>query len=268
LANDIITHDTRYLRPDATSPEKFLRLPKEHIAYARKHNLDINELEALRTFIRRGEPIPDGSELRYFCQYKYAYEECRRMAPTMKIMEWLKGVAISNHYLYKDYLRFCRDLGYDMSDRSVLFPKDIKAAHDREMKRYKINQDKQKDQAIMDRYLKDMMKHGYQSEGLIIRPPVNMQEIIHEGAALHHCVGTYADLVATGKTTILLIRSAEAPEVPFFTAEWKENRLIQCRGNHNCPPTPAVAEFMKAWENRKAKKTADNRVRVMATAAI
>jgi len=185
----------------------------------------------------------------------------------MKIAEWIKSSPAGQYHLYFDYLRFCQSLGYDMTDRSILFPKDIKTAHDREMKRFQIVQNAEKDAAVEKRYQKDLMIHGYHAQGYLIRPPVDIAEIINEGAALHHCVGTYADQVATGKTTILLVRKQAKPEESLYTVEWRDGRMIQCRGDHNKAPTPEVAEFIQAWQDRSKKKI-KQKTRVMATAAV
>lgn len=270
LARDIIGFDTRYLRPAAKTIEQIMRLPKEHIAYARKHNLDNSELQALRTLIRLKEPIPDINAFRRFCMYGHNFTFCQSLAPSMRLAEWMRYDPASSHdYLYHDYLRFCRDLGYDMADRSILFPKDLKKAHDREMVRVKTLAKQKENEAIAKRYQRDLTRYGFHAACFLIRPPVDAEEIIREGAKLHHCVGSYIDKVAKGETTILLVRRKDKPEAPYFTAEWQAGRLVQIRGDHNNPPTPEVAEFIKAWEARaKQKPKPKQKVAALAAAAV
>ena len=74
------------------------------------------------------------------------------------------------------------------------------------------------------------------------------QEIKNEGAALHHCVGTYVDRVAKGQTHIFFVRRVEEPDTPYFTMEYNKGRVIQCRGSHNCGMPASVKAFVAAFE--------------------
>jgi hypothetical protein len=75
---------------------------------------------------------------------------------------------------------------------------------------------------------------------------------------LNHCVASYAQKHASGKTAIFFIRKAKAPDVPWFTLEWdeKENRVRQNRGERNCAPPDEVKIFVAKWleHNEKIKK--------------
>ena len=79
-----------------------------------------------------------------------------------------------------------------------------------------------------------------------------------ESSALGHCVKTYGDKVAEGKTLIFFIRKKSEPEVPYYTLEIKpDGKFVQCRGKYNCGTTEEVEEFkdMVVKEfNRKLKK--------------
>lgn len=87
-------------------------------------------------------------------------------------------------------------------------------------------------------------------KGLIIRVPQNAEEIKAEGAALHHCVGTYVEQVARGQTMILFVRKATEPDKPYYTLEWKNNRVVQCRGSHNKDMTSEVKGFVEVFEKK------------------
>ncbi|HPE52470.1 MAG TPA: PcfJ domain-containing protein, partial [Methanothrix soehngenii] len=68
-----------------------------------------------------------------------------------------------------------------------------------------------------------------------------------------HCVGSYANRVAEGDTTILFLRAVTKPDKPFYTLEWRKDRLVQIRGDHNVPQTPEVAEFVEQWQQYISK---------------
>ena len=75
------------------------------------------------------------------------------------------------------------------------------------------------------------------------------EQLINEGEKLDHCVATYADSHAEGKTAIFFIRHIEAPDTPFYTLELDEKtyRVRQNRGSHNCARTPEVKAFEEKW---------------------
>jgi hypothetical protein len=100
---------------------------------------------------------------------------------------------------------------------------------------------------------------------LILRVPRDTQEIKNEGAALHHCVGTYVDRVAKGQTHIFFVRRVEEPDTPYFTMEYNNGRVIQCRGNHNCG-MPASVKALEADERTRRKDGKE--VRIMAKQSI
>jgi hypothetical protein len=91
------------------------------------------------------------------------------------------------------------------------------------------------------------------ANGLIIVVPKCSDDLRREGEVLHHCVATYIDKVAKGETNIFFIRKENAPDTPYFTMEWKNNKLIQCRGTHNCDMPPKVKAFVKVFEEKMRK---------------
>lgn len=62
------------------------------------------------------------------------------------------------------------------------------------------------------------------------------------------CVGTYVDRVAKGQTHIFFVRRVEEPDTPYFTMEYNNGRVIQCRGSHNCGMPASVKAFVAAFE--------------------
>ena len=103
----------------------------------------------------------------------------------------------------------------------------------------------------------------------MIVAPVEVQEILNEGKALHHCVGSYVDKVIKGETAILFIRNINDPETPFYTLEYRKGQIIQCRGNRNDETTNEIDEFTTAWiawTRRKTKRTTSAQVMIPAAA--
>lgn len=168
-----------------------------------------------------------------------------------------------------DYLNWCKELKYDLNNMFFYFPKNFKKVHDRTAAEYQALQDKKaaekkrrederikREAEVMKKLLEEMLKENagidnaflIKGKGLILRVPRDAQEIKNEGAALHHCVGTYVDRVAKGQTHIFFVRRVEEPDTPYFTMEYNNGRVIQCRGSHNCGMPASVKAFVAAFE--------------------
>lgn len=158
---------------------------------------------------------------------------------------------------WRDYLDNCKLLEYDLKDDFILFPRNLKASHDEVMKLYKRKKDEIRDNSIAEMYDTLMTMFGFEYENFIVRPPTSVNEIVAEGHALHHCVGTglYIDRIIANEGYIFFIRLAEKPEEPFFTAEVTDGRLTQCRGTNNCGMTTEVKRFTEMWKKNKLSTT-------------
>ena len=84
---------------------------------------------------------------------------------------------------------------------------------------------------------------------MLLSIPKNGADLVNEGEKLHHCVATYTDKVLNGSTMILFIRKKNQKKKPFYTMEWKNNHIVQCRGLKNCDMTPEVKKFATDFEN-------------------
>lgn len=163
---------------------------------------------------------------------------------------------------YKDYLEDCVDLEKDLTKKSVIFPKDLIEAHEATTKQIKHKKNAIIEKKISDR-AKELEKYCFEFNGLLIRPAASQTELIKEGDALNHCVGRYAERIANEKTNIFFIRKVNQPNKPFFTAEIRANKLIQCRGNRNkdYSSDKNIKAFMDAFileklTNKSKSKTA------------
>lgn len=149
---------------------------------------------------------------------------------------------------YRDYLEMCAKLNYATMDKSVLYPKNLRTAHDRAAKQVKIRADKLTRRNFRLAYQRISGALDYTSGGMTIVLPSTPDELAAEGSALHHCVGGYADRVARKECIIVFVRRTDEPQKPYYTAEIRDGRVVQLRGLQNCDPTPEVQAFSDAWE--------------------
>lgn len=154
-------------------------------------------------------------------------------------------------HLYKDYIRFCENLSYDLTDDFILFPRHLKEAHDRASEMFSKRKNEIYNQKIAAEYASLLKQYRMSKYGLMIVPPKSADEIVKEGHALHHCVGGYVSRVANKECVILFLRKKEKPDMPFYTIELRDGRVQQIRGENNCDPPPKVESYMKVWEHKK-----------------
>lgn len=151
---------------------------------------------------------------------------------------------------YVDYLHMCRRQAYDMKEKSVLFPKNCAVAHDREAERIQKINDAQKNKAFGIAYAGFARKAALSNEELQIVCPKRVNDLVAEGRALHHCVGSYVDRVAEGRCLIVFVRRVEEPEKPYVTVEVRNGKIEQIHGDHNSDPTEEVQKFVDLWSRK------------------
>lgn len=168
---------------------------------------------------------------------------------------------------WRDYINDCKKLGMDLTKESIVYPKNLYAAHQKIIKLIKYEKNKVFDKKIENR-LKFLNKYLFEYNGLIIRPAKNSKELIDEGSKLNHCVGGYVERYADGQTNILFIRKKDKPNEPYYTAEITNNRIIQVRCKDNFSPIKDsykyrhdevvekfIEEFKKSKLTKKKNKT-------------
>lgn len=182
-----------------------------------------------------------------------------KLTALRKAREYFEAQGVAHHSDYFEYLGWMHEMGYDLRKKANLFPKHFRAAHDRRYREYAI----MKEKAFLEakERFDGIMSHApgqfnallaeLHYGNLFARFPATIDELKQEGDSLNHCVGTYAERVAKGKTFIFLIRKEDVPGEPFYTLEWNE-RVVQCRGCNNASMTEEVSGFVKEMQSKIA----------------
>ncbi len=193
---------------------------------------------------------------------KRVYHKALKYTTQEKIAAYIRKVKTDKHS-YGDYLIACDWLRLDFSDTKVLFPHDFQAAHDNYTGQYgtwKREQYKKKEKAEAEKLRGGMVatasKFSFLSDfsdfGYCVLLAHSKDDLIDEGAALHHCVGRmdYDQRQAKGRSIICMIRKSDCPGIPFVTAEVtitdSQLRIAQCFGAHD-KIVPEVKPFTDAW---------------------
>ncbi len=167
---------------------------------------------------------------------------------------------------YNDYLGMCVELGMNMRLKTVLFPKDLKDSHDvavgimnetkteREAKALATNYAE-----IGERSLAHDTFYSYQDEKYFVRAAQSGLEIVNEGKALGHCVGsnTYLLNASLGKIAILFIRRCDKPDDSYYTVEMKGARIVQCKTSGNIGVSDKeLKRFIEDWQKELERRMA------------
>lgn len=151
---------------------------------------------------------------------------------------------------YHDYLCMCKELQYDVKNSFILFPRELKAAHDSVAKTLKDKRTAEHEKAIAGSFDEWEKRYQYQSKELMMIPPHSAKEIVDEGAALHHCVRLYVKNVAEKESVILFVRSVDEPDKSLCTVEVKDGQVTQARGFDNEEPPAQITAFIEQWKQR------------------
>ncbi len=149
---------------------------------------------------------------------------------------------------YRDYLDMCAKLDYAAKSKSVLFPKNLKKAHDRAAKQLKLQKDELARRNFEEAYRRITGHLDFTCGGLQVVYPKSLKALAEEGSALQHCVVNYGNRIANRECIVLFLRRCSEPEKPFYTIEVRDGHITQLRGLQNCAPTPEVQRFANAWE--------------------
>ena len=98
---------------------------------------------------------------------------------------------------------------------------------------------------------------------MVVIPSLTV-ELVREGERMHHCVGTYAERYAKGRTNIVFLRHKEHLDAPMLTAEiLNDGKMNQCYGFNDDRPLYASDEW-KRPEKETYDAVYDAAVRVFA----
>ncbi len=157
-----------------------------------------------------------------------------------------------NTYFF-DYIEIARKLGMEITDKKVLCPLDIEAAHDKVTEEFHYEETRLTNEMIAER-IESIKELEDQGMGFILTLPRKAAEIKREGKLLGHCVKNYIDEYANGETILLFLRREESPREPFITVEYRDGKIVQARGDHNIDPPEDARKFLKAWSKRQQER--------------
>lgn len=152
---------------------------------------------------------------------------------------------------WSDYLQMCENLGYDIKQDRVLFPKNLRDEHDKVVQLTRVRFDPKIDRKIQKIYPSLNLNYSYTNGDYLIRPPKDFQEFVDEGVNLLHCVCTNGYYIkhVEGSNLIFFVRKSDNPDIPFCTVEYDvaKNKVLQLYGFRDRKPAKEVEDFVDGW---------------------
>ncbi len=174
-----------------------------------------------------------------------------------RVIDYLFETSIHEHIsmdtivtMWDDSLRM-----QQMSDGRITerYPKHLYATHDRLVRERRKKDAMERDQRLSGAF----ESRAQELEGLcaidehyLIRPPKSPNELLDEGRQQQNCVSTYADMHATGRTTILLMRDAKRPDKSLVTIEVLNGYVSQAKTRFNGKLTKNQHAWLRQWAER------------------
>jgi len=171
-----------------------------------------------------------------------------------KAKSYVQGKCSVSEYCF--YLQKCIEVGLDLADTKIAFPKDFEA-------RYKIVTDRA--QELVRRRNKEIAKaqdmricglaKKYQhfeirKNGFMLMIPRKTSEFIREGKRLDNCLGygNYAAEMARGEILVAFVRQTRSPGKAFVAVEYdfSQKLVTQCYAAKNQPPPEKVKKFVES----------------------
>lgn len=93
---------------------------------------------------------------------------------------------------------------------------------------------------------KELLSYERYGEKASLIVPKTINELVHEGNTLHHCVATYGEKIVNDESIVLFYRTNKSLDQPFITVEVSKNgTLIQAKGAFNVEVTNEDREDIK-----------------------
>lgn len=191
---------------------------------------------------------------------RYADAQYEIRIASTKTPEYIRYYSMANLLAdYRDYLRMCKEMQYNVESSFILFPRNLKSAHDHVVEALDVKHTAEQEKAIADSFEEWQRLYQYKGKGLMVIPPHSSKELIDEGTALRHCAVRYVKRVAQRECVILFVRKVAEPDKSLCTVEVRDGQVVQTRGFDNEDPPAKIKAFIERWKRQvlcAADKTA------------
>lgn len=252
----------REINLEGKTMKEVLDIDKSQLTVAQRINAGSNEIRVIKEAAKAKLKLTD-EQIKLIARHIRIdwVIELSKYTTVYKMLKYISSISgdderISNSFSdWRDYIKNCRVLKYDLKNEFVLFPSNFEEAHD--MAYQLVDKNKKE---LFDKAIKDLCKeigsfYNWEYKNYLIVFPSTAAAITKEGQTLHHCVGTYTERVAKGESIVLFLRKKDKPNKPYYTIEVspRDFRVIQCRGKNNKSMGEEIKKIVNKYEEEKLK---------------
>lgn len=227
-------------------------------------SIDNNTFDALCTLVKHlSKRSYYMDDTMYYLYKNYSLKGIVRVAEDF---EAVGGLEYRDLSFYCDYLKMADQIGDTVNFKPYFKSREnVQEMHDAIMAIYDLKRNAIKVEAFNKQSAKwKKWAYNKNSDFTVIAPTLP-NDLAKEGMALRHCVKSYIDRVAEGRTNIMFIRKKSALDEPFFTVEISNDSTIEQVhgfGNRNADTEPKLPEFVSEWAKAcKLKPGGYNKIR-------
>lgn len=171
--------------------------------------------------------------------------------------------------MYRDYLGMAEQNKCRMDLEQVQKPKDLKAAHDHQIKLSKQEEISRQAKELKKKYknleknIPCLSKYEYKDSKFMIVAPKRVEDIVAESHILGLCIHTcdfYFERINTKESFILFLRKTDHPDNPWYTLEVEPGGNIRQKrttGDNQESDLDVAIPFLKKWQSRIVKTMND-----------
>lgn len=259
-----------------SSLTKMLGIDSQELKRLRSSNGGVQMLKWLQYEKITGKEIPDHI-ISWFC------EENIQPKDLMFIQHKMSMIAICNYVrrqmsenrmkskevlnTWSDYLSMAKRLGIDTDDEIIFRARKLRKRHDELVKRCHDKDLAIRAGEILEKYpyveevfssIKE--KYEFSDEDYTVVVPSCIEDMLHEGNNLHHCVADserYFDRINRQEAYILFLRKTSAPNKSFYTLEIEPSGTIRQKRtfyDRQEKDIETATPFLLKWQNEVSKR--------------
>ena len=230
--------------------KKIFGVDKTYYDFMKKNNISYEELKLLQKYTTK-----DIRRLRFLERYEYVIDEIKEYTTIDNFINYFRKKKLRDAHLYRDYLKFAKELGLDLKNKRYLFPDRLKTMHDKYEKQIKIIKQEKMIKDIENR-VKILSGNIFKNKEFIIFPAASVDALIDESKQQNNCVRTYTERYAEGECDIYFMRKIDKPSISLVTVEVKNNKVVQKRTKNNNKTNKKQDKFLETWQEKVLQKIA------------
>lgn len=219
---------------------------KKYYSFMRDIDINYYQLSALRVY-----PTTDINLINFMSYNTELFEKLKKYAPANKIKMYFDGQKLDGEYIYEysDYISCCVEMGYNMNDKQILFPKNFIEQHNKITSEMIIAENPKINKRIQS-LAKVLEINKYEDEQYVIFPADSVYSLIDESSQMSNCVRTYCEKISNNECQIYFMRNKSNINKSLVTIEVINGKIVQARAKYNEIPSKQIKNVLQKWEKQ------------------